>query len=168
MEYLGLVFLHVVFGVVWAGGGVVLGLFVIPSVVEAGPAGGAVMAGVMKRKLPIMMTVAGLVTVLTGARIYFVRFSTEWLRTPEGIAITIGALLAIEAMIIGIFVQKPVAQKIGALGARMASAGRPPTPEESSEMRALQGRLRVAATVSAWSVLGAAILMAAHRLATMF
>ena len=47
MEYLILIFLHVLFGIFWAGGAIVAGFFIFPSVLDAGPAGGAVMAGVV-------------------------------------------------------------------------------------------------------------------------
>ena len=49
MEFPVLILIHVVFGIFWAGGAIVLGLFVVPAVLDAGPAGGAVMAGVVKR-----------------------------------------------------------------------------------------------------------------------
>ena len=58
MEYLSLIFLHVAFGVLWAGGAIVLGLFIVPSVMDAGPAGGAVMAGVVKRRMPVVLSAA--------------------------------------------------------------------------------------------------------------
>ena len=46
-----------------AGGAVMVSLFVAPAIVEAGPAGGAVMAGVAKRRMPVMLLVSALVTV---------------------------------------------------------------------------------------------------------
>jgi uncharacterized membrane protein len=167
MEYLLLVFLHVAFGVLWAGGAILVGLFVIPSVLEAGPAAGAVMAGIVKRRMPLVLSFAGVVTVLSGLRIYMVRFSTEWLQTPEGIAITVGALLGLDALMLGLFVQRPTAGKIGALAARIAQAGAP-TAEQKAEMQTLQRRLRVMGAFVAWNLVGATLLMASHRLLTAF
>ncbi len=66
MEYPFLILLHVVLGILWAGGATVLGLFVLPAVVDAGPAGGAVMAGVVKRRMPVVLTIAAALVVLTG------------------------------------------------------------------------------------------------------
>ena len=54
MEYLILIFVHVLFGIFWAGGAIVAGFFILPAVVDAGPAGGAVMAGVVRRRLPVI------------------------------------------------------------------------------------------------------------------
>jgi hypothetical protein len=168
MEYLLLVFLHITFGVFWAGGAVLVGLFVVPSVVEAGPAGGAVMAGFAKRRLPVVLSITGVLTVLTGLRIYFVRFSTEWLQTPEGMAITAGAILALIALVVGLTVSRPAALRAAALGAEIGKAGGPPTAEQKTEMQKLQGRLRQAGQIVSWALIGAVLFMASHRLMTMF
>jgi hypothetical protein len=166
MEYLLLVFLHVAFGVLWAGGAMVVGLFIVPAVVDAGPAAGPVMAGVAKRRLPAVLSLAGVITVLTGLRIYWVRFSTEWLQTPEGVAITLGGVLGVAALAVGLTVARPTAGRIGALATGIAQAGAPPTPDQRAEMQALQRRLRLAGVFTSWCLAGAVVLMASHRLLT--
>ena len=100
MEYPFLILLHVVFGILWAGGATVLGLFVLPAVVDAGPAGGAVMAGVVKRRMPVVLTMAAALVVLTGLRLYMLRFSSVWLTSPEGIVLSLGALLGLGAFVL--------------------------------------------------------------------
>ena len=168
MEYLILIFLHVAVGIFWAGAGVALGLFVLPSVLEAGPAGGAVMAQVAKRRLPLVMTLAGIVVVLTGLRLYMVRFTPGFLMTTEGLVLTLGALFGLGALTIGYFVQRPTAQKLGALSGRIAASGAPPTPDQTREMQDLRRRLRTAGALTAWHLVAASVLMASHRLATTF
>lgn len=167
MEFSSLLLLHIFFGILWAGGAVALGFFVIPSVLEAGPGGGAVMAGVLKRRFPILMTFSGLLVVLTGLRLYTMRFSTAFLGTPEGIVLSLGGLLALGGFFIGVFVQKPTAERLGALGARLAAAGAPPTPEQAAELQALRTRLGKVAKLTAWHLILASLLMAGHRLAAM-
>jgi uncharacterized membrane protein len=167
MEFSTLLLVHVFFGILWGGGAIAAGFFIIPSVLEAGPGGGAVMAGVMKRRFPILMTVAAGLVVLSGLRLYSIRFSTAFLGTPEGIVLTLGALLGLGAFVMGVFVQRPTAQRLGALGARIAAAGGPPTPEQAAEMQALRARLSKAAYLTAWHVLLSSLLMAGHRLAAM-
>lgn len=166
MEYLSLVFLHVFFGILWAGGGAATGLFILPSVIDAGPAGGAVMAGVVKRKFPLVMTVSAWVVLLTGLRLYMLRFSTTWVTTPEGLVITLGAILAIGAFVLGVFIQKPTVEKLSALGAAVAASGAPPSPAQAGQMQALRTKLQKIGRLTAWHLLGAAALMAMHRLAT--
>jgi hypothetical protein len=168
MEYPSLVFLHVAFGIFWAGGAAVLGLFILPSVIEAGPAGGAVMAGAVKRRLPLVLTFSGGLVVLTGLRLFMLRYSPDWIGTPEGIVLSLGALLGIGAFVMGVFIQKPTVEKIGALAAEIARSGKPPSPEQAATMKALQQKLRKIAAVTAWHLIGSSALMASHRLAAMF
>jgi uncharacterized membrane protein len=167
MEFPFLILLHVAFGILWAGGGAVLGLFVVPAVLDAGPAGGAVMAGAIKRRMPLLLTLSAAIVVLTGVRLYMLRFSTAWLGTPEGIVLSLGAVLGLGAFVLGVFVQKPTAERLGALAAEVARSGAPPTPAQSGELRELQARLRRVARLTAWHLVGAALFMASHRLASM-
>jgi hypothetical protein len=168
MEYLVLIFLHVFFGIVWAGSAVATGLFILPAVLDAGPAGGAVMAGVTRRKLPVFLMFAGAVVILTGLRLYMLRFSPTWMTTPEGVVLTLGGLLALAAFAMGIFVQRPTVERIGKLSTQIAASGTPPTASQSSELQALRDRLRKIAALTAWHLLGAAALMSIHRLAVAF
>ena len=167
MEFPVLILLHVGLGIFWAGAAIVLGLFVVPSVLDAGPAGGVVMAGVVKRRLPIILTFAGGLVVLTGVRLYMLRFSGAWLTTPEGLVLTLGAVLGLGGFAIGVFVQRPIVLKLGALAAEIAHSGGPPSATQAGELRALQGKLRRVARLTAWHLAGAAALMASHRLASM-
>lgn len=168
MEYFLLVFLHVTGAIVWAGGAITMGFFTIPAVLEAGPGGGAVMNGVMKRRFPVLMTGSAIVVIVTGLRLYTSRFSMEWLTSAEGIVLSLGGLLGIGAFVIGLFVQKPVAMKLGALGAQIAASGGPPAPEQARELAAIRSRLAKVGRVTAWHLFGAVLLMAVHRLATLF
>jgi uncharacterized membrane protein len=167
MEFSTLLLVHVFFGILWGGGAIAAGFFIIPSVLEAGPAGGAVMAGVMRRRFPILMSVAAGLVVLSGLRLYSMRFSTAFLGTPEGVVLTLGAVLGLGGFFMGVFAQRPTAQRLSALGAQIAAAGVPPTAEQAAEMQTLRARLSKVARLTAWHVLVASLLMASHRLAAM-
>lgn len=167
MEFPVLILLHVAFGILWAGGAIVLGLFVLPSVLDAGPAGGAVMAGVVKRRMPIVLTMAAALVVLTGLRLYMLRFSVDWLTSPEGFVLSLGALLGLGGFGLGVFVQKPTAERLALLGLQVAQSGGPPTATQAGELRELQAKLRRVARLMAWHLMGASLLMASHRLAAM-
>ena len=164
MEYLLLIALHVFFGILWAGGAVMAGLFIIPSVLEAGPAAGPVMAGVARRRLPAMLSFAAVIVVLTGVRLYMLKFTPEWLVTKEGLALSLGGLLALGAFVMGLFIQKPAAERLGTLSAQIAASGAPPTAAQAAELQALRTRLGRIAKLTAWHLLVAALLMATHRL----
>jgi hypothetical protein len=168
MEYASLVLLHVFFAIIWAGGAVAVGLFIIPSVMEAGPAGGSVMAGVMKRRFPVVMSVAGFIVILSGIRLFTLQpLGAAWFSEPNGIVLTLGALLGIAGLGIGFFLQRPAAMRLAALGGEVAAAGKPPTPEQAAEMEALRARLLKLARLTAWHLIAAAVLMSSHRLAAM-
>jgi len=164
MEYATLILFHVFFAIIWAGGAIAVGFFIIPSVLEAGPAGGAVMGGVVRRRFPIIMTASGLVVVLTGLRLYSMRLSLDWLRTTHGILLSLGVLAGLAAFVIGLFIQKPAVDKMGRLGAKLAAAGTPPSPEDAAEMERLRSRVAKVARVLAWHLIVAAVLMAGQQL----
>lgn len=168
MEQVALVFLHIVTGFMWAGGAIVVGFWIVPAIQEAGPAGGPVMAGIMKRKWVLFMTVTSWTAILTGLRLYMIRFSTAWLTSAEGIVITLGMLLAIGAAVIGLVSQRPTSVKMAAVAEAVRAKGGPPSPEQAAEMKALGERLARIAKVTAFHLLGALVLMAAHRLAAAF
>ena len=168
MEYLVLVFLHVVFGIVWAGGAITAGLFIVPSVIDAGPQGGAVMAGVVKRRFPTVMVIAATIVVLAGARLYTLRFSTEWVTTAQGLVLTLGAILGLGAYVLGVFIQRPLVSRMGALAAQIAASGAPPTAQQAAELLHMRTRLKKIAALTAWHLVGAIVLMAGHRLAAVF
>ncbi|MEO7192769.1 MAG: hypothetical protein ABI051_17105 [Vicinamibacterales bacterium] len=167
MEYGTLIFLHVFFGLFWAGAAVATGLFILPAVLEAGPAGGAVMAGVAKRRFPLIMTGAGILVVLTGLRMFSLRFTPEWIRLPEGMVLAVGGLLAIVALIVGVTVQKPAAERLGTLAGRIAASGAPPTAAQLAEMQTYRSRLVMGGRLTAGLLIGTAALMAVHRLAAL-
>ena len=165
MEYFFLIFLHVLGGILWAGAAFVMGIFFIPAVMDAGPGGGPVMAGLMRRRFPLVMTVLGITVVLSGARLYMLRFSSGWIYSPEGLVITLGALLAIAGLVMGVVVQRPAAERLGALAAAIATSGQPPGPTQMAEMQALRNRAARTGRLIAWHLVGAAALMAFHRFA---
>jgi uncharacterized membrane protein len=167
MEYAFLILLHVFFAILWGGGAIALAFFVIPSVLEAGPGGGAVMAGILKRRFPVLMTVSAVVVLVTGLRLYMLQFSMVWFGTPRGLALTLGGLLGLGAFALGVFVQRPTAGRLGALSAELGAAGGPPTPAQAAELQALRQRLGKTARLTAWHLIVAALLMAGSRLAAL-
>jgi len=162
MEYVFLIALHTFFAIIWAGGAIAAGFFIIPSVLEAGPAGGAVMAGVVKRRFPIVMSVAATIVLLTGLRLYMMRFTPGWLTTPHGMTLSFGAILGIGAFVLGIMIQKPTAERLSKLAASIAASGAPPSAAQSAELTALRAKLGRIGKITAWHLLGAAFFMAMH------
>ena len=159
MEYGILLLVHVLGSFVWGGGVLIAGFFFVPSILEAGPGGGAVMGGVMKRKYTVYMTLSSILAILSGLRLYALRFgggSAPW--NAERITLTLGALMGLSLFFIGLVRQRPLAEKMGLL----AREGR------GAEIPAVAAQLAKIAKVSAWHVVAIIILMAGHSLATQF
>lgn len=69
--FLGIRALHVLLGAVWLGTAVFASFFLLPSVQQAGPEGGKVMVGLLRRRLDLFIhSIAGL-TVLSGLWLYW-------------------------------------------------------------------------------------------------
>lgn len=138
--------IHVLLGVFWVGAVVFTAIFLIPTVRALGPAGGPVMQQIGEvRKLPAFIAVAAVFTVLSGFGLYWQASggftNRTWLGSGTGMTFGIGAVFAIIALVLGLAVITPTAKRASALGAAMASAGRPPSPEQLTEMGRLQARL---------------------------
>ena len=173
MLFATLIFVHVFFGTLWAVGAFIVGFFVIPSVLEAGPGGGPVMGGiVVKRKFPIFMTVWAVLAVASGVWLWAIDFNSKgglvWLEHPEGAVLTLAALGALHAFVKGLLVQKPTAEKMGALGAQLAQSQGKPDPALLEEMKATQAKMAKLGRSAAHELMGVALLMALHQLLAQF
>ena len=158
---------HIVFGAFWVGSVLFMALFLAPTLKHLGPAGGPVMGHLTQvRKLPIWMMTAALLTILSGAGLYW-RVSggmqPSWFATGPGKVFSAGAVLGLLTLIIGLSVSMPSARRMGVLMAARAKATTPPTPEEVAELARLQQRLATSQFVAAILILGATMAMAVAR-----
>ena len=158
---------HIVVGALWVGTAVFTAVFLIPSIRALGPAGGPVMYQIAQvRKLPAYFLGAGILTVLSGIGLYSKAsggFSNQWMQSGPGMTFGIGAVFALLAMTVGMAVAAPTAKRLGALGAAIASAGKPPSPEQQAEMQRLQVRAGKAAALGAALLVCATAAMAVAR-----
>ncbi|MCP4359275.1 MAG: hypothetical protein GY796_14780 [Chloroflexi bacterium] len=144
---------HILAGVAWAGGAFLLTGFVTPAAQKSGPAGGQVMQQMSgPGKMPSFMTAVALLTTLSGLYLFDVRsghFNMDWITTPVGIALSIGALAGIAAFLHGLFATGPLTKKVAALGQEMAANQGPPSPEQLAQMGKLQEKLARNGRISA-------------------
>jgi hypothetical protein len=117
------------------------------------------------RRLPVWMMVAMSVTLIAGFLLYWAnaRTGSDWLGSGPGRTFGLGGLLALAGGVVGMVVTAPTGRKLGTLGAAMAAAGRPPTPDELATMQSLQRRLATAAALVAVLVVLATVAMAVAR-----
>lgn len=142
-------FLHIVAGVWWAGSVFAFAVFVQPAAGAIGPAASPFIRELLGRRRFVdrLIGIAG-TTIVAGLFLYvrdvnaFGGFA-DWIGSAFGVAITIGAVLAIAAFFIGLLGTRPGVLRLMAVSQRMAEAGDPPPPELGAEARRLQERLRV-------------------------
>jgi hypothetical protein len=160
---------HVVAAIVWGGALFLFVVYVQPSVAAIAPAGAPFLREMLGRRrvTDFMLSVAG-TTIVGGAFLYWHDMQqaggfADWIQTSFGGWLTVGSVAAIVAFLVGLFVTRPNAQRMLALGARVAEAGGQPTPDLASEMAATQSRLKLAARTSLALVAIAAFTMATAR-----
>jgi hypothetical protein len=161
---------HIGAGVFWVGSVLFVARFLLPSVTALGPAAGPVMDQLNRvRRVPQALLGAGFVTVLSGFGLMWIDslgFRGPWMASPTGRVFGAGAGFALIGLIIGFTVNRPTAQRLGALGAAIQAGGAPPTAEQTATMRALQARLGSATRAVAVLLVLATAAMALARYVT--
>lgn len=159
--------LHILSGALWVGGAIVIAAFIMPSIQAIGPAGGPMMAQLGKvRRFPIYMMTASVLTLLSGLLIYWMdgqSFGTSWMASTPGRVFGLGGLLAIIAGVLGMTMMSPAGKRMGEISAAIQSGGKPPTPEQISEMQRLQARVQKVGPVVLTLILLATTCMAVAR-----
>ena len=135
---------HIFAGVFWFGAGIVVIYFIVPSVRDAGPAGGAVMGGLVnKYKLPTWIKHAAWTATLAGLVLFWRTsggFSKVFFSSPNGIYLTVGAIAGVCAFIGAVFVQLPRSKRIAGMAAEAAGN---PTPEQAAALQSEQKKFAV-------------------------
>ena len=149
--------IHIVGGVLWVGGVVVVGLFLLPATQAVGPAAQPMMQFIMgRRKLPVYMMSLGVVTTLGGLLLFYRNVSLTggaWARSPMGVGISVGAAAAILALIVGMAISAPAAKKMNG----------PPDSVTPEQRAVLMRRLVLGARLTFFLLLVSALFMATAR-----
>jgi hypothetical protein len=159
-------FLHIFFGVFWAGAVFTTARYILPTVVVSGPEGQRFMLRLaLERGLTRAMIVAGTITVLAGLMLMWhdsAGFQRSWMGSGMGVMLSVGALAAVGALATGIR-SAMLAAKLGRLAAAMQAKGGPPTPEQQTEAQGLGARLAAGARAVAIQLVIAVLCMAVAR-----
>ena len=159
--------LHIVLGVFWAGGAFITAGFLLPSAQAAGPGAGPMMRQLIAvRRLPVVLMIAAILTVLSGLGMYWHDYSISsgaFARSTQGKTLGLGAVTAIVTVILGMTVMTPAAKKLTELTAAVGASGGPPTAEQGKTIAALQARMLTGARTAAALLLITLITMAIAR-----
>jgi len=153
--------IHVVGGVLWVGGVVVVSLFLLPATQAVGPAAQPMMQFIMgRRKLSVYLMIVGILTTLAGVLLMMRNISLTdgaWARSPMGIGMSAGAAAGILALIVGMTVSAPAAR-------RMTGPPKPGVAPLTDEQRAsLMRRVALGSRTTLVLLSIAALLMATAR-----
>jgi uncharacterized membrane protein len=133
--------IHVSGAVVWGGAALYAALFLTPAANAAGDAAGPFMGALVRGRLIPFMTAASLLTVGSGLWLWARRFGDSMPTGFTGVAISIGALAGITALLIALFRLLPTARAVRSLVMEMSSAGGPPSSDQLGRMGMLRARM---------------------------
>jgi hypothetical protein len=157
--------IHIGAGIFWVGSATFLLVFVEPTMNALGPRAGAFMAHLnTARKMPQVIAVSALLTIAAGLALYWrdtSGFDPDLISTPFGIGLTVGAITAIAAFVIGLTMVRPRVERLGALGAAAGSGTA--TPDQLEELGTLQRSLRSISILNEVLLVVAVVAMVSAR-----
>ena len=163
--------LHIGAGVFWAGAAWFFFFYIEPTARALGPDAGRFMHHMVAvRRVVAAFLGSSTVTVVAGALLYWRvsnGFDPAWLASGMGRALTVGAVAAIVAWLLGLFVVSRNVTELDRLGSSMAAAGRPPTAEEGARLHAIETTLHSAGLADAILITIAVLGMATARYLTL-
>jgi hypothetical protein len=161
--------IHVLLAIAWGGALFLLVVFLQPTAKAIGPAAGPFMRELLavRHLTEWLLRIAG-GAIVAGGFLYWHDLQAygslgDFLGSPFGLWLTIGALAAIVAVAIGGALTKPTLERSLAIGAQIAQAGDSPPPELVQELGTLQARGRSLAKLNLALVTLAAFAMSTAR-----
>ncbi len=153
---------HIVSGVIWVGGTLIMTFFIGPAAGATAEAGQKFVAHLMNNlKFSNRMSVAAGLTILAGVFLYSLdaRAGAAWLRSSFAIGLNIGAGSALIGFIFGIMIGR-VTKAMADLGAQFRGK---PTPEQMAQMQAIRKQQATYSNISVAALILAVIFMAIAR-----
>lgn len=157
---------HIESGVFWVGTAWFFFGWVEPTTKAIGAQAGPFMHHVVQRRITSFLVAASTLNLLAGLTLYWRAsggLSAAWIQSPTGIGFTIGGLAAISAWVLGLRVIAPTVEALDDAGGAMATAGRPPTPDELTRLQGLEARLHRAGLADVILLGTAVVMMATSR-----
>ncbi len=158
---------HVVGGALWVGMAVYTTVYLMPSIQDAGPDGGKVMAALQRRGILTVLPALALLTIISGVWLYWrdsAGFDGGFMRSGVGLGFGLGGLASIAAYALGIAVLRPslmrAAKLMAELGPGLSESERRSRVEEAGRYRARGARAGQVVTVL---LLAAAAAMSVAR-----
>lgn len=159
-------FAHVFFGALWVGMMAFQVFFLMPALAEVGPDAGKIMGAMMKRRVPVIMPIIALITILSGLWLLQRLGGPNMgavMATPRGQAFAWGGAVALIAFLIGIIVMRPAMIRSMKLMESIATAPPAERGAMQAEAQKLRARGAVLGKVVAWMLLFTLAAMSVAR-----
>jgi len=136
-------FAHVFFGALWVGMMAFQVLFLMPALGEAGPDSAKVMGALARKKIPVILPIFALITLISGMWL-FNRLAGgnmgALMATPMGKAFAWGGAAALIAFLVGVIVMRPAMMKSMRLAESLPTAPPDERASRSAELQRLRAR----------------------------
>lgn len=152
--------LHVISGVFWAGTMMFVAFFLFPSIRDAGPEGGKVVAQLTRRRFTEIVPVIAIIAILSGLWLYWRAsqgFQQPYMGSMAGMTYGTGGAAAILSLLIGLTIVRPSMKR----AAELAAGG--PDETRMAEIQKLRKRAGTGGQVVAVLLLVAVAAMAVGR-----
>ena len=161
---------HILAGIFWVGATLTLSAFMLPAARAVGPAGGPVMTQLMGRqRLQLWLNIAMTLTILAGFALFGIDSKASgggFGRSPMGIMLSIGALLAIIAAGVHGAMAQSASRKLGAIAQKVEEsqrAGTAPPADLAAQAVPLRQKFSRAQAIMSWLLVLSATTMAIAR-----
>lgn len=157
---------HILAGIFWVGGTMIMTFFVGPTIGATAEAGQKFVGHLIGNlKFSSRMSAAAGLTVLAGAILYWIDsdgFTSAWMRSGAGRGFGIGAGFALIGFATGIFVGRS-ARGMAKLGSEIKGK---PTAEQATKLQVLQKQQATFSNITAAALLLAVVFMSIARYLT--
>jgi len=155
--------LHIIAGIVWGGGAIIMEFFISRSVIATGASGQAFAQHLMvKLRMHNFMTAMAVSTILAGLLLYWQDsngLTSSWMHSGAGTGFTLGAIFGLIAFVFGAVFGASNA-KLAQLSAQIQGK---PTDEQLLQIQTIQKRIKTVSPIHVYSMILAMLFMATAR-----
>jgi uncharacterized membrane protein len=158
--------LHIVAGILWAGGAVHYFMFIEPTAKATVPESQKFMGYLMTRKRwSKFMSLMSLLTVLAGAALFYriAGVDWDWIATGPGVGFTIGAIAGILVFLAGNLLIAPRINVLGKISQEIQANGGSPSTGQAAVLTRIQKETEVIGRVDFALILIALVTMSTAR-----
>jgi uncharacterized membrane protein len=158
--------LHIVAGILWAGGAAAYYLFIEPTAKATAPESQKFMDYLMtQQRFSKFLNAMSLVTILAGGALFYRLTSVnwKWILTGPGIGFTIGALAGISAVVAWNLLVPPRIAELEKLARVIQANGNSPSPQQTATLAKLEKEMTLAGWLDFGLTAMAVLMMATAR-----